>query len=124
MKPRYRSIAAQFEPETRFTLAPVVRGARPEMETELEQLKSRLVRRLIVETTRPSTRVRIRQAVNDATALAWSTGSPLLLLPVLAEELAANARQQAAKQECVRERSKSLLPELDGLAVKPGKVSV
>lgn len=115
MKPRYRSIAAQFEPETRFTLAPVVRGARPEMETELEQLKSRLVRRLIVETTRPSTRVRIRQAVNDATALAWSTGSPLLLLPVLAEELAATARQQAAKQERVREQSKSLLPGLDGL---------
>ncbi|MBI3191422.1 MAG: hypothetical protein HYZ36_02070 [Pedosphaera parvula] len=81
-------------------------------EAELEQLKRKLVRRFVAETTSPAARRRIRQAVEEATAVAWAAGIPLLLLPVLAEEMAATARLRADKQERIREQSERLLPEL------------
>jgi hypothetical protein len=52
---------------------------------------------------------RLRRAANDAAALAWTTNVPLLVFPALFEEKAQLAFRQAARQECIRERSRELL---------------
>jgi hypothetical protein len=47
----------------------------------------------------------VRQVVNEADALAASTGFPALFLPVLAEEKVVLASQWQARQRTIRERS-------------------
>ena len=98
MKPRRQYVPTRFGPETRFDLEPNI--ATPpsiEPDAELEELRRKLVRRFVTETTSP-------------TALAWAAGNPLLLLPTLAEEMAATARLRADKQDRIRIQSASILP--------------
>ena len=47
----------------------------------------------------------LNAAVNEAEAVAWQTPYPHLFFPVLAEEKAAEARQWAAQQLEIRERT-------------------
>jgi formate-dependent nitrite reductase cytochrome c552 subunit len=51
-------------------------------------------------------------ALNEAEAVAWQTPYPHLLFPVLAEEKAVEARQWAAHQRVIRERSDAGSAEL------------
>ena len=74
------------------------------VETELEQLKNRLVAALLDARSRVGMHAQIVQAANEAAALAWLTPYPLLLLPVLLEEKVRAALQKWQKQEQIRLR--------------------
>jgi hypothetical protein len=72
---------------------------------KIHQLKETLTADLASRfggTLRPET---VRQVVNEADALAASTGFPALFLPVLAEEKVVFASQWQNKQRTIRERS-------------------
>ena len=53
--------------------------------------------------------VLIRRAANEASAIAWTTPFPLLVLPTLLEEKVRRARRQAEHQKAVFKRSRRLL---------------
>lgn len=100
----------QFAPATSF--APPVLAAGPfrgAAETELDQLKNRLLARELERTSTLEQNVGLRRAANDAVALVWLTPYPLLLLPVLFEEKARAARIKTGRQALIRERSNELL---------------
>ena len=74
--------------------------------TELERLKERLLLGLLAETVQqPELNPAYRRAANDAVSLAWVTPFPLLFLPALLEEKAAEARRRTATQQAVLRRS-------------------
>jgi hypothetical protein len=60
---------------------------------ELHQLKRRLLRAALQETSNAILSKRLCGAANQAADLAWSTAHPLLVFPCLFEELANNLRQ-------------------------------
>jgi len=66
--------------------------------TQLEQLKQRLLGDLTQSTTQTPLRQAYRRAADDAASLAWLTPFPLLFLPALLEEKAAEARLRTQKQ--------------------------
>ncbi len=66
-----------------------------------EELKSALVRRLSAEYAEVGERM-VRQAVNEADALASLTFVPLLVLPTLAEEKVQQAAAWSAQRRAVR----------------------
>jgi hypothetical protein len=105
-----RTLAARFGPETRFELRPVPEVPfRATAETELERLKSRLLREELARTINPELNLCLRRAANEAAALAWVTHVPLLVFPVLFEEKARGAFARLARQQEIRERSRALL---------------
>ena len=112
MKTTVQRLPAWFEPETRFRVAPVAavpfRGTR---ETELEQLKDRLLRAALhgadADFCAP-----LRRAATEAAGVAWLTPFPLLFLPALFDEKVAQARRQFARAQSVRARSRRLLAEV------------
>ena len=74
--------------------------------TELERLKERLLLELLAETVQhPELNPAYRRAANDAMSLAWVTPFPLLFLPSLLEEKAAEARHRTARQRALLQRS-------------------
>ena len=74
--------------------------------TELERLKDRLLQPLLAETIQqPELNPAYRRAANDAVSLAWVTPFPLLFLPALLEEKAAEARKRTARQQAVLKRT-------------------
>jgi len=74
--------------------------------TELERLKERLLQQLLAETVQqPELNPAYRRAANDAVSLAWVTPFPLLFLPALLEEKAAEARKRTARQQAVLKRT-------------------
>ena len=110
MKKNYQRVTARFERETRFEVRSTPLGPfRAAQETELEQLKNRVLRTRLERANAPGLNAALRRAANDATALAWLTAYPLLVFPVLFDELARAALLRAQRQECVRERSRELL---------------
>lgn len=105
-----RKLAARFAPETRFEVPPApVAPFRATRENELERLKLELLWEKLEEAVGADMNARLRRAANDAAALAWTTNVPLLVFPALFEEKAQLAFRQAARQECIRERSRELL---------------
>ena len=110
MKQKYRQVRTRFEPETRFevgAIAPVpFRGA---LETELEQLKKRLLEPLLNASADPARSEPLRRAANEAAGLAWFTPFPLLFFPGLLEEKVYAAQRQEARQQQIRQRTEGLL---------------
>ena len=110
MRQQYRQIMTRFEAETQFevgAIAPVpFRGA---LETDLEQLKERLLGPLLNASTDPAQGAPLRRAANEAAGLAWITPFPLLFFPVLLEEKVCAARRQEARQRQIRQRTEGLL---------------
>lgn len=103
-------LPTQSAPATRF--APPVLAAvtfRRTGETELDQLKNRLLARELGRTTTLEQNAGLRRAANEAAALVWLTPYPLLLLPTLFEEKARLARLTVGRQALIRERSNELL---------------
>jgi hypothetical protein len=100
----------RFEAETQFevgAIAPVpFRGA---LETELEQLKERLLGPLLNAAADPAQGAPLRRAANEAAGLAWMTPFPLLFFPALLEEKVCAARRQEARQRQIRHRTEGLL---------------
>lgn len=75
---------------------------------ELESLKQKLLQDVLAMSPVTAHRA-IRRAAEEAASLAWLTPYPLLILPELLKEKAHLARQQAAKQQSVFERSQTIL---------------
>jgi len=112
MRQQYGQIMTRFEAETRFEVGPIApvpfRGA---LESELEELKERLLRPLLGAAQDPAQGVPLRRAANEAAGLAWITPFPLLVFPVLLEEKVRAAQCREARQRRVRERSEGLLDQ-------------
>jgi hypothetical protein len=110
MNASYRRVPTQFGPETRFEIRPVPAVPfRAYQETELERLKNRLLREALNELAVPAFNADLRRAANEAAALAWTTGYPLLAFPALFEEKAETAVLRAQRQTSVRRRSLELM---------------
>ncbi|MEO8426011.1 MAG: hypothetical protein ABI651_02755 [Verrucomicrobiota bacterium] len=97
MNTKYRKLPARFGPETRFEVAPVAPSRGP-LEIELDRFKDRLLQRLLNETEDSRLKPLLRRTATEASALAWTTAYPLLVLPVLLEEKAESARLYAERQ--------------------------
>src|SRR5262245_37942687 len=97
--PRNRS-AFTSERSARFNLERV--------DNELTALKERVAAHLEQEFSGTIGTQFIRQIVNEATALAATTGYPALLLPTLAEEKAQTASAWAARQRVIRDQTLTL----------------
>lgn len=110
MKTKDNRVSIPFGAETRFEPPVLVAAAfRGAVETELDQLKNRLLARELARTTTLEQNVGLRRAANDAVALVWLMPYPLLLLPALFEEKARAARLTTGRQALIRERSNELL---------------
>jgi hypothetical protein len=110
MNTNYQLVPARFAPETRFEVKPAPPAPfRATQEAALERLKNRLLRELLNELVEPGLNSYVRQAANEAAALAWVSPYPLLVFPGLFEEKARGALLQAQRQERVRRRSLQLL---------------
>jgi hypothetical protein len=110
MKQKNRQIRTRFKPETRFkvgALAPV--PYRGPVESELEQLKERLLEPLLTATADQAQSVPLRLAANEAAGLAWFTPFPLLFFPALLEEKIYAAQRQEARQQQIHQRTQGLL---------------
>ncbi len=79
------------------------------VETELERLKSRLLRRMLSAVASPALIPSIRRAANEAAALAWLEPYPLLAFPALFQEIALTSQRRFHKQMVVKSRSAELL---------------
>src|SRR5260370_37069089 len=110
MKATYRRVPTRFGPETRFEVKPVPAAPfRAVQENRFERLKNVLLDERLEESLDPAFNSYLRDAANEAAALAWVTAYPLLGFPALFEEKADSAVKLAVKQEEVLERSRELL---------------
>jgi hypothetical protein len=110
MNANNKRVPTEFGPETRFEVRPLAPAPfRAAREAELEWLKTRLLDERLGLAWNPEEGVWLRRAASEAAALAWVTPYPLLVFPALFEEKAESLLRQAARQECVRERSRELL---------------
>jgi hypothetical protein len=99
----------RFHPETRFSLEPKFAPANHEgVQTVFEDLKTRLLKPVLGETLDPDLRRQLRLAANEAAAMAWMTPFPLLFLPALLDEKAAEAHHHALRQQEVQEATQAL----------------
>jgi hypothetical protein len=93
------SVRPEWADETPTALRPATSAAfRAVQEIEFERLKTRLLRRELAEATTPGLTAPVQRAANDAAALAWETTLPLLVFPVLFEEITAAAVRQSSRQ--------------------------
>jgi hypothetical protein len=105
---RLKRVPAAFAAETRFAV--VIQPAAPfraTLEDDLERLKDRLLRQLLSVAPQPELNTALRRAANDAAAIAWTSGAPLLVFPELLREKADAAHRYAARQAALLQRSRS-----------------
>ena len=105
---KLKRVPAAFAPETRFAV--VIQPAAPfraTLENELDRLKDRLLRQLLREARQPELNAVLRRAANDAAAIAWTSGAPLLVFPELLREKADAALRYAARQAALLQRGRS-----------------
>jgi hypothetical protein len=104
------NIAAEFEPATLLDLNPVSGGGlQASVIAALEELKQQL----LLETARARSDLAIlaclRRAADEAASLAWATPFPLLVLPELFAEKAAEACVRSQRQQDIRRQSLGLI---------------
>jgi hypothetical protein len=98
-----------FRPETRFELRPTTGlPFRANLETEFEQLKTRLLAERLLTNVEPALTAPLRRAANEAAALAWVTFVPLLVFPALFEEKSRLAERQVRRQARIYANSREL----------------
>ncbi len=73
--------------------------ARGTLESQLERLKRRLLKPILARTNDPVLAHHLASAANEAAALAWYTGFPILFLPGLMEEKLAHALRYCSRQQ-------------------------
>ncbi len=112
MKKAIRRVPAKFTLESHFDVPIASVPLRGPVEQELERLKHRLLEPLLQSTSPTQLRLPMLRAASEAATLAWMTPYPLLVLPVLLEEKAHEARLQSERQEEILERSQPLLAEV------------
>ncbi|HTV39841.1 MAG TPA: hypothetical protein VMF08_04655 [Candidatus Sulfotelmatobacter sp.] len=107
MKSKKIILEADFGAETRFEVRPVD-PLRVIHEDAFEPLKARL---LAVRQREAGTKwdAPLRDAANEAAALAWTTPVPLLVFPMLFEEKAAAAVLRSRRQARILKKSRELL---------------
>jgi len=98
---------AASEGSLNHLFAPPIRG---QIEAQIEQLKQKLMRRILEDTTNTELVRELARAGNEAAALAWFTVCPMLVLPTLLEEKLARALEHWQKQEQLRQRQSSQEP--------------
>lgn len=100
----------RFAPEARFEVNISSEGRRRrELAARLEDLRVRLLRRQVMHASSMEQIPAIQRAAEDAAARAWYSPCPLLLFPLLFEELTESARATAQRQERIRQQSRELL---------------
>lgn len=110
MNANYQRVPTEFGPELRFEVEPAPPAPfRARQEAELERLKGRLLSERLAAPRDPQFEPELRQAANAAAALAWVTRYPLLVFPVLFDEMTAAAQLRMGRQEQIRQRSRELL---------------
>lgn len=102
-------VRTKFAREVRFDVPTV--PYRATETTALEELKLKLLRQLLEQTTNVAQNTAVRRAANDAAALAWVTRFPLLVFPTLLEEKAKTALIQCKRQAGIKVRSLNFLLE-------------
>jgi hypothetical protein len=108
MKKTYEKVRTKFAREVRFNVDPI--PFRATENTQLENLKTRLLRERLEQAVGMAQNVALRRAASDAAALAWATQYPLLVFPALLEEKAEAALLQCKRQEQIRQTTLNLLP--------------
>ena len=110
MNKNYRRVPATFAPELGFEVAPAPPAPfRARQEAELKRLEAQLLAERLAEFGGAQLDAQLRRAANEAAALAWVTRYPLLVFPVLFDEMATAALLRAERQEQIRQRSRELL---------------
>ena|SRR5665213_1572574 len=109
MKKRTTQLSPRFGRVSRFDVDAIAVPFRGSQETDLDQLKNRLLKQLLNETPDPALNAPLRRAANEAASLAWFTPSPLLVFPLLLEEKARTAKLQQSRQQQIRKRSRQWL---------------
>ena len=105
-------IQAKFAPETRFEVKLSPEGAlRRERAVQLEDLKSRLLRRHVMYAPDLELIPAIRRAAHDAASVAWFTPWPLLVFPTLLDEKVESAKHAALVQERIWLQSRELFAQ-------------
>ncbi len=112
MKTRDKNLPIQYGEETRFGVDAVTAPFRATLDTEVDRLKGRLLLNYLSEFAEPEFNRLLRQAANEAVALACTSAFPLLVFPTLLDEKAREARRQVARQNLIRSRSELLLQEV------------
>ena len=75
----------------------------------LHELQNHLIQKYQAENPAPMPSQFVTQAAQDASALAWATTFPLLVLPTLFEELTRVTEARLQRQIQIRHRSQGLL---------------
>ena len=109
------SSSARKPRQAQSRTVPAPAKARTEKSACFGHLKQRLVQDRLTAVGELTHAMQIRWAAEEAAALAWASGYPLLVFPVLFEEYALTAVLRARRQEIVHQRSRELL----GLAPAP-----
>jgi hypothetical protein len=108
---RPQRVPTRFGRKTQFKVAPTFTSvAGEQIHTAFEELKTRLLRPALLEAPDSIVERQLRLAANEAAAVAWTTPFPLLVLPVLLEEKAADVHQRALRQAQVQEQTELLVP--------------
>ena len=107
-----KQVPTRFGQETRFELTPRFNAVTLEQtRSTFHQLKARLLEPVLEKVAEdPVAQRQLRLAANEAAAVAWTTGFPLLVLPVLLEEKAAEVEEHAARQEQVHQATQVFEP--------------
>jgi len=104
------NLAAEFEPATLLDLNPVSGGG---LQARVVAALEALMQRLLLETawarSDSATLSCLRRAAEEAASLAWTTAFPLLVLPELFAEKAAEACVRAQRQQDIRQQSLGLI---------------
>ncbi len=110
MNANRKRVPTRFAPEMGFEVRPAPPAPfRAREEAELERLKAQLLSERLGAAPEQQFEVELRRAAGDAAALAWVTRYPLLVFPVLFDEMTQAALLRAERQEQVRQRSRDLL---------------
>ena len=104
---RSNRVPTRFSRKTRFELQPRF-GTLDLTRNRFEQLKALLLDPVLTQTPNDVLRRQLTLAANEAAAIAWTTPFPLLVLPELLQEKAAEVHRYAEHQEQVQATSEFL----------------
>lgn len=98
-----KRVPTRFDRQTRFKLQPRFTPAQTaETHRTFQQLKTQLLEPVLRFVSDPELSRQLTLAANEAAAVAWTTPFPMLVLPALLEEKAAEVRHYARRQEEVQ----------------------
>jgi hypothetical protein len=102
-------VPTRFYGDIRFDVQPQYAALTiKQVETKFVRLKNRLLQPVLSRTDNPELKRQLQLAANEASAVAWTTPFPLLVLPVLLEEKSAEVHRYAAHQKEVEHASLAL----------------